>query len=148
MKLRKRHKAHLRVAGDLALLEMCVDVLPGESINHITRDMMEILTTSKRGVGLSANQAGYAKRIIIIKAPGGYETLVNPIIISRSREKCTQTESCLSYPGRSVPVSRSYCVEVLAMRWSEVRDYKGFESRIIQHEIDHLNGICKVAKGA
>ena len=148
MKLRKRHKAHLRVAGDLALLEMCVDVLPGESINHITRDMMEILTTSKRGVGLSANQAGYAKRIIIIKASGGYETLVNPITISRSREKCTEIERCLSYPGISKPVSRNYSVVMLAMGWSEVCDYKGFEARIIQHEIYHLNGICKVLKGA
>ena len=124
-------------------------------VSGIIRDMMCILTNSKNGVGLAANQAGYAKRIIIITdSIQDWLPMINPKIIERSDDMVMGTESCLSYPGRSKNIERHKSIEV-AYRTinptsgeTEVFEetFRGWLARIIQHEIDHLDGQCIVGK--
>lgn len=114
----------------------------------VVRDMNHILDEQKNGIGLAAPQAGHAVRIIIL-APQTHERLVmvNPHIGRRGNKTKVMREGCLSYPGVSALVKRHTFFE----GWYDDLDGKGFQcdfsgwhARIIQHEIDHLNGICKV----
>lgn len=144
---RNRCKAKLRLYPDPILKAVCEPVGDDEDVSGIIRDMMHILTNSKTGVGLAAPQAGHKKRVIIVSFAGFYETMINPHIVARSGEKVVQNEGCLSYPGIYKDIERAAWVDV------HYYDEKGeqqdgvvydFDARIIQHEIDHLNGQCKV----
>jgi peptide deformylase len=136
------------MAGDPILSTVCKPVLSNENVAHIVRDMMDILANNKNGVGLSANQAGHAKRIIIIKSKSEYSTFINPIITRSSLEKNERREWCLSYPNQSAIIKRSNVITLTTLHAGENDKtvYSGFKARIIQHEIDHLDGICKVIK--
>ena len=91
--MKQRHsKAKLRMSGDPILSIVCEPVKDNENINHITRDMSHILYKIKTGVGLSANQAGYTKRIIIIRYKSKFEILINPEILSTSNETVTKLQ--------------------------------------------------------
>ena len=125
------------------LSTVCEPVKNGEDIDHIIRDMMFILTNSKTGVGLAANQAGYAKRIIIVKTYSGFETIINPEIVHHSKRTDTKQEGCLSYPKVFKRISRYVGIEISSLQNNNYA-YEDFTARIIQHEIDHLNGKCKV----
>lgn len=96
------------------------------------------------GVGLSGNQVGILKRIIIILHQNEPMILINPEIVNYSEETILSDEGCLSIPETFVPKKRYKTVTV------KYRDTKGkphlekyhdLSARIIQHEIDHLDGI-------
>jgi len=106
-------------------------------------DMIETMQ-EEGGVGLAAPQVGVSKRIIIVKDDIIPLVLVNPQIIEKSQKKISGEEGCLSVPGIVAKVKRAKKIIVGAL------DEQGKEiaiktddifSRIIQHEIDHLNGI-------
>ncbi|MBA2764254.1 MAG: peptide deformylase [Thermoleophilaceae bacterium] len=98
------------------------------------------------GVGLAAPQLGVSQRLVVYRV--GYEAplvaLVNPEIEWRGEELETLEEGCLSIPGVHVDVDRSIHVRVRAQdehgqpRFVEA---SGLEARVIQHEIDHLDGV-------
>lgn len=115
----------------------------------IHRDMVLTMQATANGVGLSAPQVGHNVRIFIMHDPKSVYPLVfvNPEILARSIEMVTDEEGCLSEPGKFVDVERHYAVwikwydqfgKTLAGGWSD------FCARVIQHEMDHLNGFCKV----
>lgn len=150
---RKRVKAKLRTYPDPILTQVCEPVKDGEDVSDIIRDMMYILTNSKTGVGLAAPQAGHPVQVIIVQRHGRHKVMINPRFIpmdqAQPEDKVTEDESCLSHPGISKPIPRYERITV------EYRDedgihyegnYVGFEARIIQHEIDHLNGKCRVGE--
>lgn len=147
MSRKNRCRAKIRLAPDPILTSVCVPVEDGEDVSHIIRDMVHILVNSKTGVGLAANQAGYDKRIIVISQAGFFMAMINPEFVPLDGIKLLADEGCLSYPGklkkitRYVNISTSY---INAKGFSECDAYYGFPARIIQHEIDHLNGQCKV----
>jgi len=145
MKRKQRSKAKIRLAGDPILSTLCEPVEDNENIDHITRDMCCILSQSKTGVGLSANQAGYAKRVIVVNYPN-FQILTNPIITNVSESVETRTEGCLSYPGIFKKIKRSMSIKLECDEWLGERIYHDLPARIVQHEVDHLNGICKVGK--
>jgi len=120
-------------------------------IKQLILDMIETLAANN-GLGLAAPQVGQLLQIIIAKPEPDKEVLVliNPQIKKTSRKKEIITEGCLSLPNLSVPVERSIKITVqgLALNGESVKiKAKGLLARIIQHEIDHLNGILIIDKG-
>lgn len=118
----------------------------GPELVRLTDVMLNIMH-SARGVGLAANQIGLDTAIAVI---GYRETVIkmfNPRILERSTETQIYGEGCLSVPGVDGDVKRS--LEVRAT-WldenGEPQDkrFSGHLARIVQHEVDHLNGIVIV----
>lgn len=97
-------------------------------------------------VGLASNQLGFIRGRVfgIYNRQRNIQIFVNPKILNRSDEKTTQVEGCLSFPGVPLKVSRSNWIDV------EYQDISGkvhtgrivgFDARVFQHELDHLNGV-------
>ena len=109
----------------------------------IGKDLQDTLRAHQDAcVGLAANMIGVQKRIIIVSLGFGHLVMYNPVLISKAKPYQT-TESCLSLVG-SRPTTR-YEEIVVGYRnqdWQEVvMPFTGFTAQIIQHELDHLEGI-------
>jgi peptide deformylase len=148
MKKRKnRVTAKLVIAPNDILTKVCEPVADGEDVSGIIRDMMHILVNNSGAVGLAAPQAGHLRRIIIAEVEGNFVAMINPEIQRHSKEERVAGEKCLSYPGEKKDISRYIRVD---LHWINeeglhcVFEFKDWTARIIQHEIDHLNGKCKV----
>lgn len=105
---------------------------------------MEKTMEANDGIGLAAPQIGKSTRITIIKTQDGILPLVNPRIIRRSLTKEVQEEGCLSIPKVYGMVRRSKVIRVVAQdaTGKEINfSARGMFARVIQHEVDHLNGI-------
>jgi len=111
-------------------------------------DMMRIMRKAN-GVGLAAPQVGVLQRVIVIAPDGMRPTaLINPRIVIAEGEQIGQ-EGCLSIPGLYGDVKRAQYVEVEATdrRGRELTyELEGMPARIVQHEIDHLDGILFIDK--
>jgi peptide deformylase len=100
-----------------------------------------------RGVGLAANQIGHLRRLLVLKpveedVPA--VALCNPSIDWRSDEEEVATEGCLSIGEIVVEVPRAVSIRVTAqdLAGNEVSlEADGYEARVIQHEVDHLDGV-------
>ena len=110
----------------------------------LVRDMVEIMY-AEEGVGLAAPQVGISKRIIIVSPeakPGTERVYINPEIISREGEELG-LEGCLSLPGIAAEVKRSKKIvfTALDLQAKPIQvSAENFFARIVQHEVDHLNG--------
>jgi len=120
-------------------------------------ELLEALRTSERpGVGLAAPQIGIGKRMIVIESTGWkndkdelvgiikLQTLLNPKVTKFSSEKEEKFEGCLSVPMYNGYVTRPKKIKVTAMDLSGKTvniNASGFLARVLQHEIDHLDGI-------
>ena len=93
-------------------------------------------------VGMAANMIGVRKRIIIVSLGFADMVMVNPEIVQRSQPYETE-EGCLSLDGvRKTTRYQNIEVEYLDSSWKKHRQqYSGWTAQIIQHEVDHLNGI-------
>ena len=110
---------------------------------YIANDLLDTLKANKdRCVGLAANMIGYNKAIICVSG-GLYDfIMINPIITNKTGEYQTQ-EGCLSLIGeRKCTRYKEIEVDYLDMNFNKQHGkYTGFVAEIIQHEIDHTNGI-------
>src|SRR6266542_3901260 len=102
------------------------------------------LMKEANGAGLAATQMGVLQRVFVF-TPDEDEvaTLVNPEIVTRSEESEVDDEGCLSLQGVTVPVERSLAVRIEGRDESgnDVGyDLEGTPARIVQHELDHLDG--------
>ena len=111
---------------------------------QIAQDLLDTLTAHKEGcVGMAANMIGERKRIIVFDNNGTYMTMFNPEIIKASGLYDT-AEGCLSLLGGPRPCKRYQSIKV---RWqneqfqTRIKTFTDFPAQIIQHEIDHCNGI-------
>ena len=107
------------------------------------------------GVGLAAPQVGDSRRIIVVESAHMFSSareplvLVNPRLTFQSPEMCVDVEGCLSLPGVELSIARSKFVVV---EYQDVegnvhsREAANFFARVIQHEIDHLDGITMLDK--
>ena len=110
----------------------------------IAQDLLETLIFHKEAcVGMAANMIGITKRIIAFNNEGNYEVMLNPEIIKASDE-FEAREGCLSLLGDPRPTKRFRKIKVqyqtLDMK-VRLKTYQGFTAQIIQHEVDHCNGI-------
>ena len=99
------------------------------------------------GVGLAAPQVGISERVIVFKENGCTRAMINPVIVKHRGDKRPAKEGCLSFPDASVRVKRWYriTVEFEDVNGTEhCQTYTGKTARIVQHEIDHLNGVTIV----
>ena len=111
---------------------------------QIARDLLDTLTDNKDAcVGMAANMIGARKRIIVFDNEGTYMTMFNPEIIKASGPYDAQ-EGCLSLLGGQRPCKRFQTIKV---QWqnekfqTRIKTFTGWTAQIIQHEIDHCNGI-------
>lgn len=111
---------------------------------QVARDLLDTLAANKETcVGMAANMIGVRKRIIAFDNEGEYMVMFNPEIIKTADPYETE-EGCLSLLGGPRRCSRYRSVKV---RWQNekfqlrIRTFTGWTAQIIQHELDHCNGI-------
>jgi len=117
-------------------------------IKNLIKGMKEIMEIAG-GAGLAAPQIGESLRICTIQYGGEVFAMINPKITSYSREKEIGEEGCLSFPGQFFPVKRSSKIKVryLDEEGKELKKkVEGLLARIMQHEIDHLDGIVFIKR--
>ena len=108
------------------------------------QDLTDTLSAHKNScVGMAANMIGVRKRIIVFDNGGEYMTMLNPEILKRSEPYETE-EGCLSLLGGPRKCKRYKSVKV---KWqtvdfqTHIKTFTGFTAQIIQHEIDHCDGV-------
>lgn len=137
----------IRVLGDPVLRTPTLpvqDIDDPELRGMIAR--MQTILDQAGGVGLAAPQIGSLRRVLIYRMPevDDFQILINPQISPLDSQQLPAMEGCLSIPGIQLPVLRHVAVEVEASNLlGESYRFQAFdlEARILQHEIDHLDGI-------
>ena len=124
-----------RVADEIRVVD--------SGIRELIAEMGQLMYRA-HGVGLAAPQVGRSVRLLVYDAGDGLRPLINPVILKSKGEQFEPEEGCLSIPGLRGVVRRANDITVRAqdgdgrpMRFRATE----FEARVIQHEIDHLNGI-------
>ena len=114
-----------------------------DTLRNIAASMVDTMLAAN-GVGLSGNQVGILKRIIIVLVNDQPKVMVNPEIIFTSEEVAQESEGCLSFPGQFYDILRAQKVTVKYRNLSGhpmLETHEGLTARCILHEIDHLDGI-------
>ena len=111
---------------------------------QVAQDLWDTLAANSHAcVGMAANMIGVHKRIIVFDDNGSYMTMFNPVILKMSDPYDT-AEGCLSLLGDPRPCKRYRTIKV---QWqnqqfqTRIKTFTGWTAQIIQHEIDHCNGI-------
>ena len=114
--------------------------------NNIILDNMIKIMYQANGIGLAANQIGYNRRMFVMDVSNerdNPQVFINPIITSKNNKKMNDIEGCLSRPAEEVRVKRSITVD---LEWTcrhgklQHKTFSYLPSRVVQHEMDHLNG--------
>lgn len=146
--------------GDPVLREKYQDI-PSvtDEIRALAKDMIATMR-AQSGIGLAAQQIGRTDAICVVELPAEMDTdeeglrenpdwsmplvLLNPQVKELSSEAWTREEGCLSFPDISAKIQRPYSIEVQYMNLdgeSVTATAHGMLARVIQHEVDHLNGV-------
>lgn len=140
-------RLEVRLLGDPILREKAAPVAEiSEDHKQLIRNMFETMY-AEEGVGLAAPQVGVSERIIVVDPQQDdlpAFAMINPEILELSKETEKGEEGCLSIPGLRDIVERAYKVVVRGTtETGETRELEldGLPARIIQHEVDHLDGI-------
>jgi peptide deformylase len=142
------------IVNDLKILRHpCEEVIKNDDIREIIQDLKDTLVKHSSAFGLSANQIGYNKRICYIRVPGltkdkkiefGEYVLINPKIENKERKIMYKGEGCVSFPGIYVTTDRYIFISVYYLD-ENLKECTGLfqdlESFVVQHSIDHLNGL-------
>ena len=128
---------------DPILLSIKSEVATKEDL-QVAEDLLDTLIAHKDGcVGMAANMIGVHKRIIAFDNDGAYMVMFNPEIIKKSEPYDTE-EGCLSLLGGPRKCKRYQTIKVqwqTAEFQTRIKTFTGFSAQIIQHEVDHCNGI-------
>jgi len=150
----------IRIFGDPVLRTKATPVaVVDDGVQALGREMITIMHQSE-GVGLAAQQIGETKAICVIDVPEEYDTddqgnrinpdipmplvLINPVISAPSKKEISREEGCLSFPDVRGNISRPANIHVSFVNEQGEKvelDVKDFTARVIQHEVDHLNGV-------
>lgn len=137
----------LRYLGDPVLRQSAAPVeAVTEEVRRLIEDMFDTMY-AEEGVGLAAPQVGVPQRIIVVDSRQADEppfALVNPEILDASDDLERDEEGCLSIPGLKEVVERPGAVRVQGIDRDGqplVLEAEGLLARILQHEIDHINGV-------
>ncbi|MBN1759278.1 MAG: peptide deformylase [Chitinispirillaceae bacterium] len=144
-------RLQLRVLPDQVLRSVGADIETfDKGLQDFAKRMLSFMR-KKGGIGLAAPQVGVLRRIVVVGVHGQEMVLINPSIMPVTTDSDTKTEGCLSIPDETYDVTRLFQIEVRA------RDVKGKKlnfaahnllARVIQHEIDHLDGVLICDKEA
>lgn len=138
-----RHPGIVKL-GNPVLQQVARPVTRFSAETHKLIERMTMLMREAHGLGLAAPQVGVSTRIVIYDSGDGLRVLVNPKIISMKGEQLDPPEGCLSIPGLQgrVPRAQEIRVKAFDQRGKPVsRRATDMEARVIQHEVDHLDGI-------
>ena len=152
------------VFGSEVLREKAVEVdvdLPGakEEMIKLVGDMFETMYQAD-GVGLAAPQIGWLIRVLIVdgspladddlpELKGFKRAMINPVVLEESEEEVEYSEGCLSIPDIHVGVVRPEKIKISYLNENLERKeefLEGFACRMVQHEMDHLDGVLFVDK--
>jgi len=120
-----------------------------KKVPHVTKDIlrlikdMEATVISADGLGLAAPQVARLERVCIVKIGGKLTPLINPDITFRSEDSEVAEEGCLSLPNIWLPVPRSVSIVVKYVDpkgEEQERMLEHMDARVVQHEVDHLEG--------
>ena len=139
--------------GSPVLREQAKEVdIKMEGLNQLLTDMYETMKHAE-GVGIAAPQVGKSLRILIVDGSDLSEDfpelksfiryMINPVVLQESAETADYSEGCLSVPDVRADVTRPAKIKVRYVneKLQEVEEeFDGFACRMVQHEIDHLNG--------
>lgn len=147
-------------SGVLRGVSSDVDLSKKEEIASLLQDLRDTLASAD-GCGLAAPQIGVDKRVLIVTGEGLEETypylkgwkrtMINPVVLEEGEGKSTYSEGCLSVPGIYADVTRPSSIRIRyfdenLQEVEEVLDK--FACRMVQHELDHLDGVMFVDKVA
>jgi peptide deformylase len=137
---------HVRKYGDPVLRSRALEIdrFDASLIDEVQR--MGALMHDAYGIGLAATQVGVMHRLLVYRTEmeGAVAALANPVLEWASKETESAEEGCLSLPGVAVEVERPVHVRVRAQdeRGLPITvEASGLEARVIQHEMDHLDGV-------
>ena len=115
-----------------------------DALANLIQDLMDTANANKKNcAGLAAIQIGIPKKVILVNEKGKFVPYINPTIVGRSRSTYCVEEGCLSLDGKRT-VKRHHDIKVV---WRNkngkpcVKVFSGYVAEILQHEIDHCNGI-------
>jgi peptide deformylase len=124
-----------------------------EAIKSLVADLKDTLVASD-GCGLAAPQIGVSQRVMVVDGDvmsdiypylkGFRRTFINPVVVSASEDKCEYNEGCLSVPGIFADVLRPESVTVEYYDENlekKTETFDKFASRMVQHELSHLDGV-------
>jgi peptide deformylase len=147
----------IRVYGDPVLRREAEPVESfDDELRAFVQDMVQTMLESDDGIGLAAPQVGLSRRVLVIGLPPSEESveegaerriiaMINPEILEESEDTELMDEGCLSLPGLvAEEIERPASVKVRFQKLDGeevVVDADGFLARVIQHELDHLNGV-------
>lgn len=122
---------------------------PSEKANQndtsIIQDLLDTAIANKNNcLGMAANQIGHLKRIIVVrKSEEEFIVMINPNIIKKSTQKIVSTESCLSLDGARKVLRHTKVTVLYQDKKFKTRKLEctGLLARIVQHEVDHCNGV-------
>lgn len=138
--------------ADNPVLRTPTTPVPGvtKKLKKLLKDMLETMDEAN-GVGLAAPQVGATERVCIVTIGGPSRgkplALINPQITHKSHETAIDEEGCLSLPGIWLKIPRSTEITLTYMDESgkqQERKLKDFDARVVQHEVDHLDGVLIV----
>ncbi len=137
---------HVRKFGDPVLKTKARPIQHVDDALRAEIERMGELMIDSIGVGLAATQLGVLHRVLVyrVQQQQPVAALINPEIEWKGKEQEISDEGCLSLPGVLVAVERPVYVRVRALNeWGEpiVVEASGLEARVIQHEMDHLDGV-------
>lgn len=119
-----------------------------DQIRQLGRDMLETMRANQ-GIGLAGPQVDKKLRIIVVDVGRGPLILINPKVVKRSGTSSLE-EGCLSLPGVEWKIKRAAEVEVEGIRLEDEKKIRikasDILAHVLQHEIDHLNGILIINK--
>ena len=141
----------MKIITDIKHLNKYCKAINYKTSKQIAKKMILFMLSHKNindnSIGLASNQLGLGGRVIIVKMKNKWVRFINPIITYKSKEKIITEESCLSVPNKSIKVERSIDITIYSENGNHNGSF-GWEDRftgqdaiVIQHEIDHLNGI-------
>lgn len=118
-----------------------------KKIMELTQHMQKVLHSTHNGIGLAAPQVGESLQLSVIDLsmgtdPEEFMVIINPQILEAEGGEVLD-EGCLSLPGFTMPVKRKtrLLLKYLDLDGKEHREeFEGFSARVLQHEVDHLNG--------